>query len=82
VNTRESVRITRADRTPTSLAFYAGEAKTRAEYLIEEKAAAHFGLMPQFRAAMASYTPGKKIFTNEQLTKMRAEEDAKKLLAK
>jgi hypothetical protein len=83
VNTRESVRITRADRTPASLAIYPGESKARAEYLIETLEPAHYGLFAQYRAAAAAgqFKPGKPLWSREQLLKLREEEIAKKAAA-
>jgi hypothetical protein len=83
VNERESVKITRADRTAASFALYPGEAKTRDQYLIDALEPAHVGvyMAPAFRTAMITAAPGKRLFTLEQLHKIKADEDAAKAAA-
>lgn len=78
VNSRASVKITRADRTTLSLSLYPAEARTRDAYLIELTEPYTYGLTSLARSTWASAQPGKRAFTPELLQKHKAEEDGKK----
>jgi glutathione S-transferase len=78
VNSRPSVKITRAERTTTSLSIYPGEAKARDAYLIELAEPYTYGLGSLARTAYATALPGKRVFTSELLQKHKADEESKK----
>lgn len=74
---RDSVGITRGNRTAASLSLYPAESKTRDAYLIEMMEPYTFGLFALAREAWATAPAGKRVFTTELLQKYKAAEETK-----